>query len=969
MPNSACQHLLKGLCGCPPPKPPRKGTTRKTPWARRSAADNTPSGIESRLLEAVKSGLGDQILAASEIALARVCFSKFCQQAWPVVEPSTYLEWGRHHELICTTLQALFEDWLKSKTERGYVPNVRNVLINTPPGSLKSRLIAVFLHAWAWIRAPGTKFVCVSVNEAAAQRDARDTRALLLSDWYQSSFTPQWTIKTDQDAISDFGNTVGGARLSRASGSVIVGLRGDCVTGETLIATELGDLVISALHDMSERGESLPRVWSMNHQTGCVELRALQQTRCIPAREVVEIRTQSDHLLRCTDDHLVFTTEGYTKAAHLAGRRVSVLPRTYLSFQKSDTPALSQVPVRDVELRTVSDQVPTARSGIRQACAPRTEGRPVLQQAMQDACDEPARDLAVVHAMQSTISSTFAQTQQTVLLPEMLSHTWSRSLSKASFCDMSAVSSRVQGRDFENHLLLQGVCESRTFSADDGRREFELLPARNEALCWDVVGPSCAIDTRARRVSLCDVPDDQGMATDARASHRRESVEQRSAQSDHVVQFLPYYSPQTWGDTVLSVDAAIEGGRRATVDVYDLQVEGNHNFFAGGILVHNCLIGDDLNDPEESDKQLERDKVNSLWDTNQYNRVNDPLRSLRICVQQRVHADDHSGHVLRQQGLWSPENRNGWLHVVLPAELEASRPIYALPDQLRAYVNELPNAELRDWRTRPGEPLHVARMPAEWLAGEKKRWAGTSNYAGQMQQRPTAEGGGKIKSAWFNWFRLAKGVRPGIDESESGRSRPDGCHKGDAVVIHAAHHRPGFWDFDQVVLSVDPAYKKTEKGSLWGLLAFGCKGARKYLLDDKSQRGEPDEAIAVLKQLVRTWLPDKILIEDKAGGAGMHRTLELEMAEGDVPMIELELVNPGTLDKDARVNAAIPSLANGMLYLLDGAPWLDDYVEEMSLYPNGMRNDRIDATTQAFNHIRIDDCAYPTAGAWSAALG
>jgi len=566
------------------------------------------SELELRIIGAVEAGLGDQILAASEIALARVSFSKFCRLAWHVVEPSTYLEWGRHHELICTTLQALFEDWWRSKQERDYLPLVRNTVFNCPPGSLKSKLIAVFFHAWVWIRAPGTKFVCVSVNESAAQRDARDTRALLLSNWYQDNFSPGWTIKTDQDAISDFGNTDGGARLSRASGSVIVGLRGD--------------------------------------------------------------------------------------------------------------------------------------------------------------------------------------------------------------------------------------------------------------------------------------------------------------------------------------------------------------FF----------LGDDLNDPEESDKETERDKVNSLWETNQYNRVNDPLRSQRICVQQRIHVNDHTGYIISKQGLWSPENRNGWLLVVLPAELELSRERFALPEGLRASIAEIPDIEVADWRTEAGEPLHPARMPAEWLAGEKKRWAGTSNYAGQMQQRPTAEGGGKIKKIWFNWFRLAKGVRPGIDAGETGRPRPADCHKGEAITIAAAHHRPGFWDFDQVVLSVDPAYKKTEKGSLWGMLAFGCRGARKYLLDDRSQRGEPDEAIDVMKALVRQWLPDKILIEDKAGGAGMHRTLELAMGEGDVPMVELELVNPGTLDKDARINSAIPSLANGMLYLLDGAPWLEEYVEELALYPNGMRNDRIDATTQAINHIRVDDCSYPSASAWSAAM-
>lgn len=592
------------------PRPEWRKGQPKSPWrVRKEQEAQEAAELEQRILTAIQEGRGQQVLAAAEIALAKVHFSTFCRLAWHVLEPSTYLDWGRHHELICTVLQALFEDWWRSKQDRSYFPLVRNTVFNCPPGSLKSRLIAVMFQAWVWFRVPGAKFVCVSVNELAALRDARDTRALMASDWYQVNFQPTWTIKDDQDAISDFGNTAGGARLSRPSGSTIVGLRGD--------------------------------------------------------------------------------------------------------------------------------------------------------------------------------------------------------------------------------------------------------------------------------------------------------------------------------------------------------------FF----------LGDDLNDPDKASEAAEREKVNSTWDNNQYKRVNDELRSQRICVQQRVHTEDHTGHVLKKQGLWSPENKNGWLHVVLPAEFEVKRGPFELPVGLRKYVRDLPGAELRDWRKLEGEILHPARMTPDSLVEEKKRCAGTSNYACQMQQRPVDQTGGKVKRDWFGFFRLAGGVRGDVDEHETGRPRPDGCEKNEAITVSVAHHRPGHWDFDIVVLSVDPAYKKTERGSLWGMLAFGCKGGRKFLLDDRSQRGEPDEAIVVMKDLVRMWRPDKILIEDKAGGAGMFRTLEIEMGSGDCPMVELVLVNPGTQDKDQRLNAVIPTLKNGMLYLREGAVWLEDYVEELAVYPNGTRDDRVDATTQLFNHITYNDVAYPSADAWHQATG
>jgi len=305
----------------------------------------------------------------------------------------------------------------------------------------------------------------------------------------------------------------------------------------------------------------------------------------------------------------------------------------------------------------------------------------------------------------------------------------------------------------------------------------------------------------------------------------------------------------------------------------------------------------------------------------------------------------------------------------LPAEFELKRPKFELPVGLRKYVRNLPGAELRDWRTTEGEILHPARMTPESLAAEKKRCAGTSNYACQMQQRPVDAAGGKIKREWFGFFRLANGVRDDVDEHDLGRVRPEGCEKAQTIIVEAAYYRPGYWDFDLVVLSVDPALKKTERGSLWGMLAAGIKGGRRFILDDRSQRGEPDDAIRVLKEMVIDWKPEKILIENKAGGEGLRRNLEIEMGNGDMPMVEIVMVDPGSQDKDARLNTAIPTIANGMLFLREGAAWLEDYVDELASYPQGLRDDRVDSTTQLINEVTIDDVVYPSASAWSAATG
>ncbi len=60
-----------------------------------------------------------------------------------------------------------------------------------------------------------------------ALRDAVYARDLLISDWYQKTFTPKWTLSSDENAKGSYGNTMGGHRASSGSTAGITGLRYD----------------------------------------------------------------------------------------------------------------------------------------------------------------------------------------------------------------------------------------------------------------------------------------------------------------------------------------------------------------------------------------------------------------------------------------------------------------------------------------------------------------------------------------------------------------------------------------------------------------------------------------------------------------------------------------------------------------------------------------------------------------------
>lgn len=192
-------------------------------------------GDESRvaLLSEKVDDLEEQIRELEGILLtldsleATTSLASFVRAAWHVTDPGTRLEWNWHHQLICDVVQGVLEDWLAARRDPTYQQRARNILFGLPPGALKSRILAVFLPAWMWVRCPSWTVLSLSINPKAALRDARACREVIESPWYQRTFAPAWRLKDDQDALTDYGNTAGGARVSRGYTAETVGLRAD----------------------------------------------------------------------------------------------------------------------------------------------------------------------------------------------------------------------------------------------------------------------------------------------------------------------------------------------------------------------------------------------------------------------------------------------------------------------------------------------------------------------------------------------------------------------------------------------------------------------------------------------------------------------------------------------------------------------------------------------------------------------
>ncbi|WP_343287062.1 phage terminase large subunit [Rhizobium sp. AC27/96] len=120
--------------------------------------------------------------------------------------------------------------------------DIQYLLINVPPGMMKSLLVAVFWPAWEW----GPKgrafmrYLTTSYSEANVLRDNQKMRRLVESDRFQALWGSEVTFTKDQNAKGKFENTQTGGREGRAFGSMTGG-RGDRVIIDDPHSTETAE--------------------------------------------------------------------------------------------------------------------------------------------------------------------------------------------------------------------------------------------------------------------------------------------------------------------------------------------------------------------------------------------------------------------------------------------------------------------------------------------------------------------------------------------------------------------------------------------------------------------------------------------------------------------------------------------------------------------------------------------------------
>jgi predicted phage terminase large subunit-like protein len=179
---------------------------------------NAPLGLEdvraalARKRYDRERGMIDGSLAAVRTRCER-SFLQFVREAWPVLEPRTRFVHSWHIDAICDHLEAV---------SAGII---NRLLINVPPGAMKSLLCSVLWPAWEWGPKAMTsyRYISTSYAEGAVARDCRKMRMLITSDWYQRHWPSVDLIRAGE---LSFENSLTGTRDGVAFGS-LTNKRGD----------------------------------------------------------------------------------------------------------------------------------------------------------------------------------------------------------------------------------------------------------------------------------------------------------------------------------------------------------------------------------------------------------------------------------------------------------------------------------------------------------------------------------------------------------------------------------------------------------------------------------------------------------------------------------------------------------------------------------------------------------------------
>lgn len=277
-------------------------------------------------------------------------------------------------------------------------------------------------------------------------------------------------------------------------------------------------------------------------------------------------------------------------------------------------------------------------------------------------------------------------------------------------------------------------------------------------------------------------------------------------------------------------------------------------------------------------------------------RVNNEQSAI-VVIMQRLHEKDTSGLIL-SRGL-------PYVHLCLPMEFEVER--------------RCVTKWFTDPRTQDGELLFPERFGRDAVEALKKT-LGSFATAGQLQQRPIPRGGGLFKRSWFKPLdalptgcKFVRGWDLAASEDETAAATAG------ALVAEAPDGR---------IILVDMVKERLGPAGVEALLA--------------NTADQDDERFGMVKG---SFPQDPA----QAGKSQAQAFMRGPLKGHDYHY------SPETGSKETRALPLAAQAEAGNVYYLKGKPWVDDFLDEVSSFPNGKFKDQVDAMTRAYGMLLEDE--------------
>jgi phage terminase large subunit-like protein len=586
-----------------------------------------------------------------QILLARKDFNAF---RWYVKNHKSYThhqEWSRY----------LNTD-LNSRCLNGIAGD--DLLILAPRGSSKSTFLIEWVayqigrHAAPEIR-QALKVLYVSYELKTARQKSQQIKRLLTLPEYRRVFPwirpgENWANELWEIDFAHAGLPGADEPYTVAAAGLIGNVTGKrCFVGDTLIETEIGAVPISEIQKYITL-----RILTFNESTHTLEWGRIKNVASRPSNELVEIRTSGGRRVRCTADHPIYTLErGYSEAQYLlAGDTLVVttqgkeeiqklpwmqqgndqhfgayLPRLLSGFQAG----AFQDSLQGLFVDLPSQSKRTSKEGEKRGL------RVLLQSQVSWRHPQEAKGLRELW----NEALLYIQGKKREVLPGL--PTKSTDSAHTTTSQVLELRSLVCPANQQDSALFSGLRQCDALKKDVWGRQQPLQRWTELRQGFSRLESGCLESGWLPLHCLRDYGNNRtqgqvGQAIEPSSpSLKPRPLRQSPSEFGDYVSSVPRHSSQNEKDWGLDRVVSVVKLPAVTQEVYDIEVEGNHNFFANQILSHNCHISvyDDL---IKSPEAIANPDIREQMVSN-YRNIIKPTRfdgARSICLGTRMRPDD-----------------------------------------------------------------------------------------------------------------------------------------------------------------------------------------------------------------------------------------------------------------------------------------------------------------------------------------